>query len=135
MRALEQVVESLFRIGNQPPPSGQVPPRPENKRVWASLLEGKAAVIRRWPKRRDAVIRRASRRGWRSPMVSEPCQLRSRERSASLWIYWKFWKDSGTLRMSSHAEGSLEAELWVLDSAPCESCCEVSQVVKGIRRA
>lgn len=26
-------MESLFRIGNQPPPSGQVPPRPENKRV------------------------------------------------------------------------------------------------------
>ena len=38
-------MESLFRTGNQPPPSGQVPPRPENKRVWASLLKGKAAVI------------------------------------------------------------------------------------------
>jgi hypothetical protein len=45
VRTPEQVVESLFRTGNQPPPSGQVPPRPANKRVWASLLEGKAAVI------------------------------------------------------------------------------------------
>jgi hypothetical protein len=45
VRTPEQVVESLFRTGNQPPPSGQVPPRPENKRVRASLLEGKAAVI------------------------------------------------------------------------------------------
>jgi hypothetical protein len=45
VRTPEEVVESLFRTGNQPPPSGQVPPRPENKRAWAGLLEGKAAVI------------------------------------------------------------------------------------------
>jgi hypothetical protein len=32
VRTPQQVVESLFRTGNQPPPSGQVPPRPENKR-------------------------------------------------------------------------------------------------------
>jgi len=64
-------------------------------------------------------------------------QILVEERSASLWswIYWRFWKDSGTLRTSSHSEGSLEAEVWVLDRAPCESCCEVSQVVKGIRQS
>src|SRR5215469_4252341 len=45
VRTPEQIVESLFRTGNQPLPSGQVPPRPENKRVWASLLKNKAAVI------------------------------------------------------------------------------------------
>ena len=41
-----QVVESLFRIHRDTPAEGQTPPRPENKRVWASLLKGKTAVIK-----------------------------------------------------------------------------------------
>lgn len=45
VRTPEQVVESLFRIQRQTPIDGQTPPRPENKRVWASLLKGKTAVI------------------------------------------------------------------------------------------
>src|SRR5437867_6945813 len=45
VRTPEQVVESLFRIQRQTPADGQTPPRPENKRVWASLLKGKSAVI------------------------------------------------------------------------------------------
>jgi hypothetical protein len=45
VRTPEQVVESLFRIQPQTPASGPTPPRPENKRVWASLLKGKTAVI------------------------------------------------------------------------------------------
>jgi len=45
VRTPEQVVESLFRIPRQTPADGQTPPRPENKRVWASLLKGKTAVI------------------------------------------------------------------------------------------
>ena len=85
MRTLEQVVEGLFRTGNEPPPSGQAPPRPENKRVWASLLGGKAALIQE--------VAQETRR--RDP------------------------------------EGIKTRVLWVLDRAPCESCCEVSQVVKG----
>src|SRR5882672_10315630 len=45
VRTPQQVVESLFRISH--PASGEAhpPPRPENKRVWASLLKGKTAVI------------------------------------------------------------------------------------------
>jgi hypothetical protein len=44
VRTPEQVVESLFRTQRQTPGDGQTPPRPENKRVWASLLKSKAAV-------------------------------------------------------------------------------------------
>src|SRR5215467_10234933 len=44
VRTPQQVIESLFPISR--PASGEVPPpRPENKRVWASLLKGKTAVI------------------------------------------------------------------------------------------
>ena len=82
-------MEGLFRTGNEPPPSGQAPPRPENKRVWASLLGGKAALIQE--------VAQETRR--RDP------------------------------------EGIKTRVLWVLDRAPCESCCEVSQVVKGIRQS
>jgi len=46
VRTPEQVVESLFRIQHQTPAAGETPPRPENKRVWASLLKGKTAVIK-----------------------------------------------------------------------------------------
>ena len=45
VRTPEQVVESLFRTRRQNPANGPTPPRPENKRVWASLLKGKTAVI------------------------------------------------------------------------------------------
>jgi hypothetical protein len=45
VRTPEQVVESLFRTHRQNPANGPTPPRPENKRVWASLLKGKTAVI------------------------------------------------------------------------------------------
>jgi hypothetical protein len=45
VRTPQQVIESLFPTSR--PASGEVspPPRPENKRVWASLLKGKTAVI------------------------------------------------------------------------------------------
>jgi len=44
-RTPQQVIENLFPTSR--PPSGDTPPppRPENKRVWASLLKGKTAVI------------------------------------------------------------------------------------------
>src|ERR1022692_3531272 len=45
VRTPQQVVESLFRISRPTPEDAPAPPRPENKRVWASLLKGKTAVI------------------------------------------------------------------------------------------
>src|SRR6266700_5458370 len=44
VRTPQQVVESLFRL-RPTPEDAPAPPRPENKRVWASLLKGKNAVI------------------------------------------------------------------------------------------
>src|SRR5207244_6030854 len=45
MRTPQQVVESLFRISSPTPEDAPAPPRPENKRVWASLLKSKNTVI------------------------------------------------------------------------------------------
>src|SRR5260370_705514 len=45
MRTPQQVVESLFRISRPTPEDAPAAPRPENKRVWASLLKSKNAVI------------------------------------------------------------------------------------------
>jgi len=45
IRTPEQVVASLFRIGTNTGANPSPPPRPEHKRVWASLLKGKEAVI------------------------------------------------------------------------------------------
>src|SRR5450631_1564844 len=44
VRTPDQVVESLFPTGHRAA-DASTPPRPENKRVWASLLKGKTAVI------------------------------------------------------------------------------------------
>src|SRR5450432_2856035 len=45
VRTPQQVMEALFPTGRQTPKDAPTPPRPENKRVWASLLKGKTAVI------------------------------------------------------------------------------------------
>ena len=53
VRTPQQVIESLFPTSR--PASGDTPPppRPENKRVWASLLKGKTAVIEEVAKEMD----------------------------------------------------------------------------------
>src|SRR5437762_11935863 len=45
IRTPQQVVESLFRREPTTRAGESPPPRPEHKRVWASLTKGKAAVI------------------------------------------------------------------------------------------
>jgi hypothetical protein len=45
MRTPEQVVESLFRVHTKTHNDQSPPPQPENQRVWASLVKGKAAVV------------------------------------------------------------------------------------------
>ena len=50
-----QVVESLFRTENKPHRDQPAHSRPENKRVWASLVKGKDAVI-------DEVVQEVQRR-------------------------------------------------------------------------
>src|SRR6202167_4352661 len=45
LRPPQQVLVSLFRLSRPTPDDAPAPPRPENKRVWASLLKGKTAAI------------------------------------------------------------------------------------------
>ena len=45
VRTPQQVIESLFPTSRPDRVTLRPPPRPENKRVWASLLKGKTAVI------------------------------------------------------------------------------------------
>src|ERR1700682_368899 len=70
-------------------------------------------------------------------MASGPCRSWSKGRSASLWfwIYCMFWRNPGKPRMCSTPEGSLDAELWVLDRTLRILFGDVSQVVKGIRQS
>jgi hypothetical protein len=137
VRTAEQVVESLFRTGNQPPLSGQVPPRPENKRVWASLLKGKAAVIKEVAQemqRRDPEgikTRVALTDGDRALQILVEGTLGVTLVLDLLHVLEKLWKAAYVF----HAEGSLEAELWVLDRTLRILFGEVSQVVKGIRQS
>jgi hypothetical protein len=137
VRTPEQVVESLFRTGSQPLPSGQAPPRPENKRVWASLLKGKTAVIQEVAQemqRRDpggVKTRVALTDGERALQILVDRTLGVTLILDLLHVLEKLWKAAYTF----HREGSLEAELWVLDRTLRILFGEVSQVVKGLRQS
>ena len=137
VRTPEQVVESLFRIRRQTPADGQPPPRPENKRVWASLLKGKAAVIqevaqemqRRDPEGIKTGV--ALTDGERALQILVEATLDVTLILDLLHVLEKLWKAAYVF----HAEGSLEAELWVLDRTLRILFGEVGQVVKGIRQS
>jgi hypothetical protein len=137
VRTPEQVVESLFRIERQTPAAGQTPPRPENKRVWASLLKGKTAVIEEVAQemqRRDPQglkTRVAVTDGERALQILVEETLGVTLILDLLHVLEKLWKAAYVF----HAEGSLEAELWVLDRTLRILFGEVSQVVKGIRQS
>jgi hypothetical protein len=136
VRTPEQVVESLFRTGPVVG-DGPLPPRPENKRVWASLLKGKSIVI-------DEVAQEMKRRdpqGARTHVA-----LTDGDRALQslvgqtldvtlildlLHVLEKLWKAAYVF----HPEGSLQAELWVLDHALQILFGQVSQVVKGLRQS
>jgi hypothetical protein len=135
-----QVVESLFRIVNSTSvktPTGQPPPpRPENKRVWASLLKGKAAVI-------DEVVQEVRRR---DPAIGKThVALTDGERALQilvgkkmkvtlildlLHVLEKVWKAAHVF----HPEGSPEAELYARLMAHRILEGNADQVVKGLRQ-
>ena len=137
VRTPEQVVESLFRTERQTPAAGQTPPRPENKRVWASLLKGKTAVIEEVAQemqRRDPQgikTRVAVTDGERALQILVEGTLGVTLILDLLHVLEKLWKAAYVF----HAEGSLEAELWVLDRTLRILFGDVSQVVKGIRQS
>lgn len=136
VRTPEQVVESLFRI-RQTPADEPAAPRPENKRVWASLLKGKTAVIEEVAQemqRRDPQgikTRVALTDGERALQILVEGTLAVTLILDLLHVLEKLWKAAYVF----HPEGSLEAELWVLDRTLRILFGDVSQVVKGIRQS
>jgi hypothetical protein len=138
VRTPQQVIDSLFPAsrptpGEAPPP----PPRPENKRVWASLLKGKTAVIeevaaemdRRDPSR--SATRLALTDGERALQIRVDQKLKVPLILDLMHVLEKLWKAAYVF----HPEGSLEADLWVLDRTLRILFGEVGQVVKGIRQS
>jgi hypothetical protein len=137
VRTPQQVIESLFPADRRSRDETPTPPRPENKRVWASLLKGKTAVIqevaeemdRRDPSR--SLTRLALTDGERALQIRVEGELNVTLILDLMHVLEKLWKAAYVF----HAEGSLEADLWVLDRALRILFGEVGQVVKGIRQS
>jgi len=140
VRTPEEVVESLFRNGPAPatirPTIQPPPPRPENKRVWASLVKGKAAVIaevafemhRRDPTRSQTHL--ALSDGERSLQTLVDKTLDVTLILDLIHALDKLWKAAYVF----HDEGSLEAELWVRQRTLRILRGQVSGVVQGLRQ-
>jgi len=135
-RTPEQVVESLFRTDRTRRPDQPPAPRPEHKRVWASLTKGKAAVIAEVA----AEMLRRDPQGHKTPLA-----LTDGERGLQrlvcetlqvtlildlLHALEKLWKAAYVF----HAEGSPEAECWVRHYLLKILQGGVSQVVQGLRQ-
>src|SRR5580692_11098915 len=137
VRTPQQVIDSLFPISR--PASGEAPPppRPENKRVWASLLKGKTAVIEEVAKEMDrqdparSTTRLALTDGERALQIRVDQKLKVPLILDLMHALEKLWKAAYVF----HPEGSLEADLWVLDRTLRILSGDVGQVVKGLRQS
>src|SRR6202050_3511705 len=138
VRTPQQVIDSLFPTsrpapGEAPPP----PPRPENKRVWARLLKGKTAVIEELAAEMNLRVtsRSAPTLAWtdgeRALQIRVDQKLKVPLILDLMHVLEKLWKAAYVF----HAEGSLEADLWVIDRTLRILLGEVGQVVKGIRQS
>jgi len=136
IRTPEQVVASLFRIDTNTGANPSPPPRPEHKRVWASLLKGKEAVI-------NEVVLEVQRRdpggcktlvaltdGERALQILVCKKLKATLILDLLHVLEKVWKAAHVF----HPEGSPDAEVYA--RLICLRILEgnVSQVVKGLRQ-
>src|SRR5450631_2249537 len=137
VRTPQQVVESLFHISRPNPDDAPAPPRPENKRVWASLLNSKNAIIQEVAEemeRRDPSAlktRVALTDGERALQIRVDRKLGVTLILDLMHALEKLWKAAYIF----HAEGSLEAELWVMHRTLRILSGEVGQVVKGLRQS
>jgi hypothetical protein len=140
IRTPEQVVQSLFRTDisadtkthvNQSPP-----PRPENKRVWASLVKGKETVIDevvQEVRRRDPDVRKthvALTDGERALQILVGKKLQVTLILDLLHVLEKVWKAAHVF----HPEGSPEAELYARLMCLRILQGDVDQVIKGLRQ-
>src|SRR5271168_4900857 len=137
VRTPQQVAESLFHISRPTPDDAPAPPRPENKRVWASLLKGKDAVIQEVAEemeRRDpsaCKTRVALSDGERALQIRVDRKLKVTLILDLMHALEKLWKAA----YAFHREGSLEADLWVMDRTVRILEGGVGQVVKGLRQS
>ena len=137
VRTPQQVIESLFPTSRPASRDALPPPKPENKRVWASLLKGKTAVIQEVAEemdRRDplrSMTRLALTDGERALQIRVEQKLNVTLILDLMHALEKLWKAAYVF----HPEGSLEADLWVLDRTLQILFGEVGQVVKGVRQS
>jgi len=138
VRTADQVVESLFRTDSKKVlESGQpCPPRPEHKRVWASLVKGKASVI-------EEVVQEVQRRdpenhkthvaltdGERALQILVGNKLKVTLILDLLHVLEKVWKAAHVF----HSEGSPDAELYARLMSLRILEGNVCQVIKGLRQ-
>ena len=138
IRTPQQVVDSLF--GTDPTDTkivtSQPPPRPEHKRIWASLVKGKTAVI-------DEVVQEVHRRdpdgrktrvaltdGERALQILVSKKLKVTLILDLLHVLEKVWKAAYVF----HPEGSPEAELYARLMSLRILEGNGGQVVKGLRQ-
>ena len=136
IRTPEQVVASLFSIDTNTGANPSPPPRPEHKRVWASLLKGKEAVIdevvlevqRRDPDGRKTLV--ALTGGERALQILVGKKLKATLILDLLHVLEKVWKAAQVF----HPEGSPGAEVY--SRLMCLRILEgnVGQVIKGLRQ-
>ena len=137
IRTPQEVIDSLFSTEPRSMGQGQRS-RPEHKRVWASLIKGKAGVI-------DEVAKEMARRN--PSRTKEWVALTDGERALQKEVHArledvplvldlqhalsKLWKAA----YAFHKEGTPEAEAWVKQRALRLLQGDVSQVVKGMRQS
>src|SRR5438093_9616271 len=140
VRTPEEVVESLFwpDLKRQEEEKKAPRPKPESKRVWASLKDGKDKVITGV---REEMARRDPRGEKKHVVLTDgerALQIRVTKLLGPtvllildlLHVLEKLWKAAYVF----HAEGSTEAEQWVRLRAEKILEGHVSQVVQGIRQ-
>jgi hypothetical protein len=138
VRTPEQVVESLFRTDpKKVKETGQLcPPRPEHKRVWASLVKGKASVIeevvqeihRRDPENNKTHV--ALTDGERALQILIGKKLKVTLILDLLHVLEKVWKAAHVF----HPEGSPDAEVYARLMSLRILEGDGSQVIKGLRQ-
>lgn len=137
VRTPQQVLECLFPTERRTRADRAAAPRPENKRVWASLVKSKSAVIEEVAAemdRRDPaglLTRIALTDGERALQIRVKSKLRVTLILDLMHALEKLWKAAYVF----HAEGSLEADLWVLERTLRILDGGVSQVIKGLRQS
>ena len=135
VRTPQQVADSLFPAGVKPVPK-QPHPKPENKRVWASLTKGKPAVIeevhqevlRRDPDGRKTLV--ALTDGERTLQMQITKKMKLTLILDLIHVLERVWAASHVLQ----PEGSPEAEIYAKLMTLRILSGDVAQVIKGLRQ-